>query len=46
MSMNHNHRTRHVEIEGDPLGMINGEGVITGTVVSAAAIAAVRKETS
>jgi hypothetical protein len=26
--------------ERDPLGMINGEGVITGTVVSAAAIAA------
>ena len=26
--------------ERDPLGMINGEGVITGTVVSAAVIAA------
>jgi hypothetical protein len=30
----------HVEREGDPLGMINGEGIITGTVVSAAVIAA------
>jgi hypothetical protein len=30
----------HVERERDPLGMINGEGVITGTVVSAAVIAA------
>lgn len=29
-----------VERERDPLGMINGEGVITGTVVSAAVIAA------
>jgi hypothetical protein len=32
--------TRHVERERDPLGMINGEGVITGTVVSTAVIAA------
>jgi len=31
---------RQVEAERDPLGMINGEGVITGTVVSAAVIAA------
>ena len=30
----------HVEPERDPLGMINGEGIITGTVVSAAVIAA------
>ncbi|HEU4907794.1 MAG TPA: hypothetical protein VFT17_02900 [Propionibacteriaceae bacterium] len=30
----------HVERERDPLGMINGEGIITGTVVSAAVIAA------
>jgi hypothetical protein len=29
-----------VKPERDPLGMINGEGIITGTVVSAAAIAA------
>jgi hypothetical protein len=29
-----------VERERDPLGMINGEGVITGTVVSTAVIAA------
>jgi len=40
MTVNENRRTRHVEIERDPLGMINGEGVITGTVVSAATIAA------
>jgi hypothetical protein len=40
MITNQNHRTRHVETERDPLGMINGEGMITGTVVSAAAIAA------
>jgi hypothetical protein len=32
--------THHVEAERDPLGMINGEGIITGTVVSAAVIAA------
>jgi hypothetical protein len=30
----------HIERERDPLGMINGEGIITGTVVSAAVIAA------
>jgi hypothetical protein len=30
----------HVERERDPLGMINGEGIITGTVVSTAVIAA------
>jgi ABC-type dipeptide/oligopeptide/nickel transport system permease component len=34
------HSTPRVEVERDPLGMINGEGVITGTVVSAAVIAA------
>jgi len=34
------HPTPRVERERDPLGMINGEGVITGTVVSAAVIAA------
>lgn len=32
--------TSEVKRERDPLGMINGEGVITGTVVSAAAVAA------
>ena len=31
---------RKVARERDPLGMINGEGVITGTIVSAAVIAA------
>jgi hypothetical protein len=40
MTTNQSHRKRHVETERDPLGMINGEGIITGTVVSAAAIAA------
>jgi hypothetical protein len=34
------HAAPRVERERDPLGMINGEGVITGTVVSAAVIAA------
>lgn len=34
------HTTPRVQAERDPLGMINGEGVITGTVVSAAVIAA------
>jgi len=34
------HAAPQVERERDPLGMINGEGVITGTVVSAAVIAA------
>jgi hypothetical protein len=34
------HTAPHVERERDPLGMINGEGVITGTVVSTAVIAA------
>src|SRR4249920_1283915 len=32
--------TTRVKPERDPLGMINGEGIITGTVVSAAVIAA------
>jgi hypothetical protein len=41
MTTNESRRTRsNVERERDPLGMINGEGVITGTVVSAAVIAA------
>lgn len=30
----------HVEAERDPLGMVNGEGIITGTVVSTAVVAA------
>jgi hypothetical protein len=34
------HAASRVERERDPLGMINGEGIITGTVVSAAVIAA------
>jgi hypothetical protein len=34
------HEAPQVERERDPLGMINGEGVITGTVVSTAVIAA------
>jgi hypothetical protein len=34
------HAEPRVERERDPLGLINGEGVITGTVVSAAVIAA------
>jgi hypothetical protein len=34
------HAAPHVERERDPLGMINGEGIITGTVVSTAVIAA------
>jgi positive regulator of sigma E activity len=34
------HAASHVDRERDPLGMINGEGIITGTVVSAAVIAA------
>jgi hypothetical protein len=34
------HTAPHVDRERDPLGMINGEGIITGTVVSAAVIAA------
>ena len=32
--------TTRVKADRDPLGMINGEGIITGTVVSAAVIAA------
>jgi hypothetical protein len=40
MTTNENRRTDDVRRERDPLGLINGEGVITGTVVSAAAIAA------
>jgi hypothetical protein len=34
------HTASRLEIERDSLGMINGEGMITGTVVSAAVIAA------
>lgn len=34
------HAAPQLERERDPLGMINGEGIITGTVVSAAVIAA------
>lgn len=40
MTTNESRRAAGVRRERDPLGMINGEGVITGTVVSAAAIAA------
>jgi hypothetical protein len=41
MTTNESSRTTSdVKPERDPLGMINGEGVITGTVVSAAVIAA------
>src|SRR6187200_2289185 len=40
MSTGSSHRAADVQPERDPLGMINGEGVITGTVVSAAVIAA------
>ena len=40
MTTNESRRTvPDVELERDPLGMINGEGIITGTVVSAAVIA-------
>jgi hypothetical protein len=34
------HAAPHMERDRDPLGMINGEGIITGTVVSTAVIAA------
>ena len=41
MTTNESRRTEpKVTPERDPLGMINGEGIITGTVVSAAVIAA------
>jgi hypothetical protein len=40
MTTNENRSADDVQRERDPLGMINGEGMITGTVVSAAAIAA------
>lgn len=40
MTTNESRRAAGVQRERDPLGMINGEGIITGTVVSAAAIAA------
>ena len=39
MTTNESRRTEpKVTAERDPLGMINGEGIITGTVVSAAAV--------
>ena len=40
MKTKSSHGAADVQRELDPLGMINGEGVITGTVVSAAVIAA------
>src|SRR6185437_6605041 len=40
MKTKSSHGAADVQRERDPLGMINGEGVITGTVVSAAVIAA------
>ena len=40
MTTNESRRAAGVQRERDPLGMINGEGVITGTVVSALSIAA------
>jgi hypothetical protein len=40
MTTNDGRRTTRVKADRDPLGMINGEGMITGTVVSAAVIAA------
>jgi hypothetical protein len=40
MTTNEGRRTTRVKADRDPLGMINGEGIITGTVVSAAVIAA------
>ena len=40
MKTKSSHGASDVQRERDPLGMINGEGVITGTVVSAAVIAA------
>jgi hypothetical protein len=40
MTTNEGRRTTRVKADRDPLGMINGEGMITGTIVSAAVIAA------
>ncbi len=40
MSTGSSRRAADVQPDRDPLGMINGEGIITGTVVSAAVIAA------
>ena len=40
MTTNEGRRAPRVKAERDPLGMINGEGMITGTVVSASVIAA------
>lgn len=40
MTTNEGRHTTRVKADRDPLRMINGEGIITGTVVSAAVIAA------
>jgi hypothetical protein len=40
MTANESRRASEIKAERDPLGLIDGEGVITGTVVSAAVIAA------
>src|SRR5689334_19048171 len=40
MTTRSSHRPADLQPERDPLGLINGEGVITGTIVSAAVIAA------
>ena len=40
MTTKSSHPEAELQPERDPLGMINGEGVITGTIVSAAVIAA------
>ena len=40
MTPNEGRRASRQDPQRDPLGMVNGEGIITGTVVSAAAIAA------
>src|SRR6187397_721913 len=40
MTTKSSHPEAELQPERDPLGLINGEGVITGTIVSAAVIAA------
>jgi hypothetical protein len=40
MTTDEGRRTTRLKADRDPLGMINGEGMITGTIVSAAVIAA------
>ncbi len=40
MTTKSSHPAAELQRERDPLGLINGEGVITGTIVSAAVIAA------